>query len=171
MPRCWLSFAILALFPDLIPIKATLIPPPEPASVLLGLTPEKPDFSSFDITNNLYIPSNEFTSMTGLQTDLPTTCTPYIKPGGECPTTITLVQVRYDDCEDPWILCYCDSASISLSDAMVNLGRVPVGLRRYISTVLILPDDECHAYTLTNGDLHMFGNCSMTTWIHEVGKN
>jgi len=49
-----------------------------------------------------------------------------------------------------------------------RLGRVPVGLRRYVATVVVLPDNTNHGYTLTTGDIHMFGDMAENTWIHEV---
>ncbi|KAJ6611130.1 hypothetical protein B0H10DRAFT_2287657 [Mycena sp. CBHHK59/15] len=48
-------------------------------------------------------------------------------------------------------------------------GRVPVGLRRYVGTVMVLADDGPHAYTnLSTGDIHVFGDCAMDTWVHEA---
>ncbi|KAG6917845.1 hypothetical protein DXG01_000750 [Tephrocybe rancida] len=52
--------------------------------------------------------------------------------------------------------------------AVERLGRVPVGLRRYVGTVLVSPDKETHAYTLTSGDIHMFGDPEADTWVHEA---
>ncbi|KAG6873122.1 hypothetical protein C0992_009008 [Termitomyces sp. T32_za158] len=51
-----------------------------------------------------------------------------------------------------------------MDTAVERLGRVPVGLRRYIATVLVSPDVETHAYTLTSGDIHMFGDTQVDTW-------
>ncbi|KAG6888011.1 hypothetical protein C0992_009924 [Termitomyces sp. T32_za158] len=51
-----------------------------------------------------------------------------------------------------------------MDTAVERLGRVPVGLRRYVATVLVSPDVETHAYTLTSGDIHMFGDTQVDTW-------
>ncbi|KAF8224422.1 hypothetical protein L208DRAFT_1410262, partial [Tricholoma matsutake] len=58
---------------------------------------------------------------------------------------------------------------MTMDNAVQNLGKVPIGLRRYISTVLVLPSNETHAYTLTNGDIHVFGLLEVDAWVHESG--
>lgn len=62
----------------------------------------------------------------------------------------------------------CSGANMTMDNAVQNLGKVPIGLRRYISTVLVLPSNETHAYTLTNGDIHVFGLLEVDAWVHEV---
>ncbi|KAJ7350609.1 hypothetical protein DFH08DRAFT_113752 [Mycena albidolilacea] len=52
-----------------------------------------------------------------------------------------------------------------------RFGRVPVGLRRYAGTIVILTDTAPHAYTLTTGDTHFFGDCEMNAWVHEAGES
>jgi hypothetical protein len=78
------------------------------------------------------------------------------------------VNITYDDCFDSWTLCHCSSANTTLDDSVARLGKVPVGLRKYIATTLVFPADDAHAYTLTNGDIYFFGDLDTDTWVHEV---
>lgn len=134
------------------------------ATPLTNLSPQQPNFDSFSINDALYTPASNYISLPSL----PPTCAMYNVLGSECPTSMMAVNVTYDDCEDSWTICHCDSANMTLDDAVERLGRVPIGLRKYIAATVVVPGEETHAYSLTNGDLHMFGNCSMETWIHEV---
>jgi hypothetical protein len=131
---------------------------------LNNLTPEQQDFSSFTLDGALYNPSKTYIPLPSL----PSTCS-FIH--NECPAELMrAVNITYDDCLDSWTLCHCSSANISLDDAVGRLGKVPVGLRRYIAVTVVLParDDDAHAYTLTNGDIYLFGDLDMDTWVHEV---
>lgn len=69
--RTPLSFSASSHFsripPRLTPHSSHL--PPELASILPSLTPEKPDFGSFNLTSTLYIPSSQIKSVTGLHYD------------------------------------------------------------------------------------------------------
>ncbi|KAJ7118592.1 hypothetical protein C8R43DRAFT_1036195 [Mycena crocata] len=96
----------------------------------------------------------------------PASCARYTGAGKECPTTMTAVNVMYADCGSAWTLCHCPSANITLDAAVDFLVHVPVGLRRYVGTIMVMPGTSAHAYTLA-GDIHYFGICSQRTWIHE----
>lgn len=163
-----LSFSLLALDFLAPGIVGHLIRSPNQSNLtttpLTNLTPQQPNFDSFNISGALYSPISSYSSLSSL----PPTCSMYNVLEGECPTYMMAVNVTYDDCDDTWTLCHCTSANMSLDDAIERLGKVPVGLRKYIATTVILPGEETHAYSLTNGDLHMFGDCSMETWLHEI---
>ncbi|KAJ7167631.1 hypothetical protein C8R46DRAFT_253921 [Mycena filopes] len=100
---------------------------------------------------------------------VPAACAKYTGGAGtECPTTMGAVNVTYDDCGSAWTICRCASANITLDASVDFLAHVPVGLRRYVSTVMVMPDTFAHAYTFpTIGEIHFFGICSQRTWIHE----
>lgn len=103
---------------------------------------------------------------------LPTNCAAYVG-GEECPSSsgMTAMAVTYEDCGDAFTICRCADANMAIDTVVDRLGRVPVGLRRFIATVFVLRDDETEAYTnLTTGDIHFFGDCAMDTWIHEVSR-
>ncbi|KAJ7167665.1 hypothetical protein C8R46DRAFT_898687 [Mycena filopes] len=99
---------------------------------------------------------------------VPAACAKYTGAGTECPTTMSAVNVSYDDCGSAWTICRCASANITLDASVDFLAHVPVGLRRYVGTVMVMPDTSAHAYTFpTSGEIHFFGICSQRTWIHE----
>jgi hypothetical protein len=103
--------------------------------------------------------------------DVPGDCQAYLGDGKECASTMAVVSVQYEDCGDPWTICRCDDANISMDDAVQALSRVPIGLRRHVGTVMVMPDDSTHAYTWPDsGEIHFFGQPSQRTWIHEVSQ-
>ncbi|KAF8177135.1 hypothetical protein K438DRAFT_1606785 [Mycena galopus ATCC 62051] len=98
---------------------------------------------------------------------LPFNCAEYVG-GTECPSTMTATSVTYEDCGDAFTVCRCDDANMTLATAVDRLGRVPVGLRRFVGTVFVLENSVTEAYTnLSTGDIHLFGDCAMDTWVHE----
>ncbi|KAJ7471086.1 hypothetical protein FB451DRAFT_1037364 [Mycena latifolia] len=100
---------------------------------------------------------------------LPANCADYVGPGNECVSDMAATAVTYEDCGDPFTICRCNDANMSMDTAVDRLGRVPVGLRRFIATVVVLEGNAPHAYTnLSNGDIHFFGDCAMDTWVHEA---
>lgn len=93
----------------------------------------------------------------------------------ECGASIIAVNVTFADCGTPWTICRCEQKEkdqpygpISMDDAIDHLARIPVGLRRYITTVLIVGWKQPDAYTLKNGEIHVFGNIPMERWFKEV---
>jgi len=130
----------------------------------LTLRPQQDSFD-FSLASTLVSPSSTLTTLPVV----PPSCVPYNSgDGGECPTYFVASNVTYDDCGDAWTVCMCSSANITIDKAVEDLGKVPIGLRRYIATVLVLPGNTTHAYTLTNGDIHLFGMPEVDTWVHEV---
>lgn len=129
----------------------------------LTLTAQQDSFN-FTLLPN-YLP-RATSSVTPLQT-LPATCL----ANTECTATITATNVTFSDCGSPWTICRCEGGKydpVSLDTAVDRLARIPVGLRRYIATIILLGDDSPHAYTLTTGEIHFFGDIGMDGWLHEV---
>ncbi|KAK0488313.1 hypothetical protein EDD18DRAFT_1466288 [Armillaria luteobubalina] len=117
----------------------------------------------FDIPNLIRPPST-----TVSLPSIPSSCTKYAGTGKECAASMAAVNVTFADCGSPYTICRCSSANITLDDATDALARVPVGLRRHVGTVMVMPGGSAHAYTYTNnGEIHFFGVCSQRTWIHE----
>jgi len=81
---------------------------------------------------------------------------------------MTGFNVTFDDCSDPFTICHCDNANMSMDTVVDRFSRVPVGLRRYVGAVIVAPAEEARAYTLTSGDIHMFGDTDVDVWVHEV---
>lgn len=131
----------------------------------LNLTAQEEKFD-FNLTANM--PASTTTSVTTLEA-LPENCGAYNVPNGsECAEGMTATNVTFDDCGDPWTVCRCSNANMTMDTVVDRLGRVPVGLRRYVATIVVLGDTSTHAYTLTNGDIHLFGDSAIETWLHEV---
>ncbi|KAJ7044828.1 hypothetical protein C8F04DRAFT_597764 [Mycena alexandri] len=139
---------LLLLPSTLLPVLASLIQTPQLPGLLFNLSTPRPA----DIVQSL--------------PTVPDNCAKYTGAAKECPTTMSAVDVTYDDCGSPWTICRCASANITLDASVDFLAHVPVGLRRYVGTVMVMPDTSAHAYTL-NSDIHFFGICSQRTWIHE----
>lgn len=143
--------------------KVTEIPLPA-----LTLRPQAAGYN-FDLQSALPPASNTLSQLAVL----PTNCAEYLDPGNssaECASTMTATAVTYEDCGDPFTVCRCADANMTMDTIVDRLGRVPVGLRRFVATVVIL-GGETQAYTnLSTGDVHLFGDCAMDTWIHEVRR-
>ncbi|KAJ6543560.1 hypothetical protein DFH09DRAFT_1390735 [Mycena vulgaris] len=137
--------------------------PPLPA---LTLAPQQPGFG-FDLYSALPPAAS---ILTGLPV-LPGSCAPYMGAGKECTANMTATNVNFEDCGDPFTVCRCSDATMDMDTVLDRLGRVPVGLRRYMGVVVVLGGTEPHAYTLTNGDIHLFGDCAMDTWVHEASHS
>ncbi|KAJ7577637.1 hypothetical protein C8J56DRAFT_365412 [Mycena floridula] len=129
----------------------------------ITLTPQQPNFA-FDLESVLPSASSTISNLT----ELPQNCAAYNKEGSECPGVMEASSVTFDDCGSAFTICRCTTANMTLNDAVDKLSRVPVGLRRYVATVVLLSDSAPHAYTLTTGDIHMFAFTEMDTWIHEA---
>ncbi|KAG7443719.1 uncharacterized protein BT62DRAFT_934670, partial [Guyanagaster necrorhizus] len=126
----------------------------------LNLTAQESSLK-FDIPN-LIRPQSNTTSLSSV----PSPCMKHTGSGKECTASMDAVNVTFADCGSPYTICRCSSAT--LGDATDALTRVPVGIRRYIGTVMVMPGSSAHAYTYTNNvEIHFFGVCSQRTWIHE----
>ncbi|KAJ6489016.1 hypothetical protein C8R45DRAFT_250294 [Mycena sanguinolenta] len=129
----------------------------------LSLRPQQPNFDSFDLTSAL--PPASITQSESI--DLPSNCAAYVGEGQECTSEMTATTVVFEDCGDAFVVCRCADADMTMDTVLDRFGRVPVGLRRYAGTVVVLTDSSPHAYTLTTGDTHFFADCEMDTWVHE----
>jgi len=138
-------------------------PPPAVTPTPLTLKAQQDSFT-FDLSTALVLPTS---TVQPLQ-QVPPNCATYNSLQSECPTYFEAVNVTYDDCGDAWTVCRCSTANMTMDTAVERLGRIPVGLRRYVATVVVAPDDKTHAYTLTSGDLHMFGDTQVDSWVHEA---
>ncbi|KAJ7107038.1 hypothetical protein C8R44DRAFT_885709 [Mycena epipterygia] len=133
-----------------------------PPLMTLTLTPQEPGFT-FDLYSALPPASSTLTALSTLPGD----CTPYVGPRQECTTNMTTMNVYFEDCGDQFVMCRCMDVTMSMGTVVDHLGRVPVGLQRYMGVVVVLEDTELHAYTLTNGNIH-FCDCAMDMWVHEA---
>ncbi|KAF7317342.1 hypothetical protein HMN09_00470200 [Mycena chlorophos] len=146
----------------------------------------------FDLGPSL--PPARNTSLTQLsREEIPSRCLAFFNaPGSTSATTecvdtpeangtlqLTAWDVTYEDCGalQPWRICHCGQAEMSLDTAIDRLARVPVGLRRFVGLVMVQPlnplgddpsDNTPRAYTeLESGEIHFFGDAQVDTWVHE----
>jgi len=136
----------------------------------ITLKAQQPDFSSFDLTGELTTVPYTTASLD----TVPPSCESYTAASAsstlECPAgnTMSDTSVTFADCGSTFTICRCDnSTTMSLGDALNTFAQVPVGLRRFVGNVVLMPDSVPHAYTLTSGDIHMFATTALDTWIHE----
>ncbi|KAF9016379.1 hypothetical protein BDZ89DRAFT_1075675 [Hymenopellis radicata] len=109
-----------------------------------------PGLSRPDVTKTILLP------------DLPEACSDNLGDDEECTTSMNVVNVTYTDSSSP-------NANTTMDEAIDSLASVPVALRQYVGTVMLMPGDVAHAYTwLNNGETHYFGVNSIHTWIHEA---
>lgn len=143
---------------------------PVPTAPIRAKSAQNNDFI-FDLAKDL--PAVKFTS-TPLE-QVPQICAQYTVPSSsspaECPVgnAMTAINVQFEDCGSQFTICRCDnSTTMRMDQAVSSFAKVPVGLRRYVNTVMLFPDSSPHAYTLSTGDIHMFANLDLNTWIHEA---
>lgn len=154
------SAAPLLARPRDVPTPTPAIPPTS-----LTLSAQQQDYSAFDLGTNLLTPSSTITPLS----TLPPQCSD-ATTASECPNAqYAAADVTYDDCGSSWTICRCDTANMTLDAAAARLGQVPVGLRRYVATVVVAPAPAKHAYTLVTGDIHIFGEPEVDAWVHEAG--
>ncbi|KAJ7189433.1 hypothetical protein GGX14DRAFT_609363 [Mycena pura] len=169
MPRRHALLALVQCLYHISWVTATLLfsnlsAAPTPPLSPLALRPQASGFD-FDLYSALPPASSTVSSNF---TDLPDDCAQYIGPGKECTAGMYAAGVTFEDCGAPFTVCRCADATMSMDTVLDRLGRVPVGLRRFVGTVLILNSTVPHAYTMSNGDIHLFGDCAMDTWVHEA---
>ncbi|PGH05421.1 hypothetical protein GX51_02945 [Blastomyces parvus] len=65
-------------------------------------------------------------------------------PGREKPLCavddLSVYNITYSDCpdQDPWPICHCNDARLSLDEAVTKFGRLPAGLRSYVRAYFAL---------------------------------
>ncbi|KAF7311793.1 hypothetical protein MIND_00189800 [Mycena indigotica] len=134
----------------------------------LTLPPQQPSFSTFSL--ELLLPPAYPVLATPI--NLPPPCESALPPSSsaECfASSMEALNVTFEDCGTPYTICRCGDAEMTMDTAIRRLGQVPVGLRRYVATVLALAEGtgEARAYTVESGDIHFFGECELDTWVHE----
>ncbi|KAJ7053591.1 hypothetical protein C8F01DRAFT_1260570 [Mycena amicta] len=115
---------------------------------------------------------------------LPPPCAAFLGPTSDSTTEchpssgaeLTAYNITFEDCgaAAAFTLCYCSNAEMSLDTAIDRLARVPIGLRRFVGIVMVMPlgggnDTMPRAYTeLYSGEIHLLGDCQLDTWVHEA---
>ncbi|KAL8649656.1 MAG: hypothetical protein Q9226_005484 [Calogaya cf. arnoldii] len=86
------------------------------------------------------------------------------------PADIRTYNIRYDDCESPWVVCVHKDSKMSIDTLADLFGRVPVGSRSYIRHVLSIPNEAGGAANYGNDiKLLQIGDDGLQVLLHEVG--
>ncbi|KAI4107001.1 MAG: hypothetical protein L6R37_001894 [Teloschistes peruensis] len=83
-------------------------------------------------------------------------------------------EVHYDDCHQPWVMCFHKDLD-GEKDRIIDLvSRLPVRSREYVKHVILLPDTFVHAYN-DQGNLVVFdmpsGVVGFEVFLHETGHS
>ncbi|KAJ7615342.1 hypothetical protein FB45DRAFT_801789 [Roridomyces roridus] len=159
-----LSFPFFFLLSALTPLVASVAEVSLPG---LTLHSQATSFSTFDLANDLTPAKSTLSSLAVV----PAACADYQGPSSECTTgNMSATAVTFEDCGSAFTVCRCSDADMSMTDGIDRLARVPVGLRRFVGSVMLMNGHgQTDAYTnLSTGDIHMFGVTQMDTWVHEA---
>ncbi|KAI9373410.1 hypothetical protein BJX61DRAFT_502891 [Aspergillus egyptiacus] len=90
------------------------------------------------------------------------------------PYDMEVYDVRYEDCDTPWVFCRHKDAELTLEQMVDNFGRLPVRLRNLVRVQLAFPNDEGSllAYAFSDlGDIVFTGDMYpyIRFWFHEIG--
>ncbi|KAK8115956.1 hypothetical protein PG984_012458 [Apiospora sp. TS-2023a] len=56
------------------------------------------------------------------------------------PWEMEVYSVKFTDCDEPWTICRYYNDSSSIAKMVETLGKIPIGMREYASTMMTLPD-------------------------------
>ncbi|KAL8920870.1 MAG: hypothetical protein Q9208_006042 [Pyrenodesmia sp. 3 TL-2023] len=103
---------------------------------------------------------------------IPKDCKDIVKEAKLDPADITTYNVKYDDCNTAWVLCYHKDNPAPFQNVVETFGRVPVGARQFVRHVIALPDNTGHAFN-ADGNLAMFDIDAdiLTVYLHETGHS
>ncbi|KAL8686948.1 MAG: hypothetical protein Q9218_006744 [Villophora microphyllina] len=85
---------------------------------------------------------------------------------------VTTYAIQYDDCSEPWVVCYHKDSYAPLSVMVEMLGRLPVHTRQWVRHVVTLPDKDAWAQNV-DGDIAFYGEAmsNLNIYIHESGHS
>ncbi|KAL8686994.1 MAG: hypothetical protein Q9218_006712 [Villophora microphyllina] len=101
---------------------------------------------------------------------IPTSCKAIAEKHNFNPADVSTYYIYYDDCKDPWMLCYHKDSSARIDTLIDMFGRLPVHTRQWVRHVVSLPSKSSSAYS-DSGDMVLFGNAinNINVYIHESG--
>ncbi|KAH7091883.1 hypothetical protein BKA62DRAFT_723558 [Auriculariales sp. MPI-PUGE-AT-0066] len=102
---------------------------------------------------------------------VPQVCKDFAK-GSSCDVKkMTARRVKYSDCEDPWVLCRCEDANMSMDTLERRWAQVPAGIRSYTGAVLATKQNGCSAVNYNRRFIRFHGDCGTTVFLHEAGHS
>ncbi|KAL8864855.1 MAG: hypothetical protein Q9174_007190 [Haloplaca sp. 1 TL-2023] len=102
---------------------------------------------------------------------IPAGCKNIIQREGYNPADFQVVNVKYNDCNAPWIICYHKNSPVTLDNFIRVFGRVPVHTRQFVRHAVTVPNGG-GAYNL-GGDLLFYGGSmgNLNVHIHEAAHS
>ncbi|KAH7091902.1 hypothetical protein BKA62DRAFT_834768 [Auriculariales sp. MPI-PUGE-AT-0066] len=102
---------------------------------------------------------------------VPDICKNYAKDAKCDLSKVTARRVKYSDCEDPWVLCRCGDANMSMDTLQRRWAKVPAGIRSYTGAVLAVKAGGCSALNYGGQFIRFHGNCNSAVFLHEAGHS
>jgi len=82
---------------------------------------------------------------------------------------ITPFNIKYDDCETPWVFCRHKDSPLSEDTIVDTFGKLPVRFRSFVRHMLFVPGTESAG---SSGDnVQMNGELGVSVFIHEVAHS
>ncbi|KAH7102527.1 hypothetical protein BKA62DRAFT_699791, partial [Auriculariales sp. MPI-PUGE-AT-0066] len=78
-------------------------------------------------------------------------------------------EVQYDDCGQPWVVCRCQDANLSMDKLVELVGKVPPASRSYVRSFLATQAPGCSGVCFDGNFVRLNGECDMFVLMHEVG--
>ncbi|KAH7091881.1 hypothetical protein BKA62DRAFT_723556 [Auriculariales sp. MPI-PUGE-AT-0066] len=102
---------------------------------------------------------------------VPQACKDHAKDAKCDVSKVTARRVKYDDCEDPWVLCRCDDANMSMDTLELRWAKVPTGIRSYTGAILAVKASGCSGLNYGGQFIAFSGDCDDTVFLHEAGHS
>ncbi|PGH09176.1 hypothetical protein GX51_00930 [Blastomyces parvus] len=87
------------------------------------------------------------------------------------PDSLEVYSVSYPDCpdQDPWVLCRCSNAQQTLDQMVTRFGRLPAGLRSYITHLIAFKRAAVGGAAISPGNLVIvYGEAQDSVYMHEA---
>ncbi|KAL8657520.1 MAG: hypothetical protein Q9226_001834 [Calogaya cf. arnoldii] len=96
---------------------------------------------------------------------MPKACMDIANEEQKNPADFQVWKVKYNDCSEPWIMCYHKDSNQPL-DALINtFGRLPVHTRDFVRHLVSVPSSEWKAYNM-DGNIVFFGQTLNVLPVH-----
>ncbi|KAL1959273.1 hypothetical protein VTO42DRAFT_2460 [Malbranchea cinnamomea] len=104
------------------------------------------------------------------------------RPGQDLPRcaaqNIEVYSVSYSDCpdQDPWVVCRCSDAQLSVDEMVTKFGRLPPGLRSYVRHFFVFDGTDANGNIgLSAGSsddcIAFVGPCGDSVFMHEAAHS
>ncbi|KAK8085660.1 hypothetical protein PG997_006931 [Apiospora hydei] len=127
------------------------------------------DFTGFEPLLIANLPETKYNISVWARGWIPSDCNGYADSHNVSAADFIIYQVQYNDCGDPWIMCYHKDSEASIENIAKQFGRIPIQMREWVKHVVTIPDKMGWAYMDKGNTVFMRPTDSMvTTMIHET---